>query len=372
MRLRRVALVAVAASALVTVARSGHELPVYPSYYPHEIAISAIAPDEAGAMLRDARIHAYVGPEPRVDPPADAIRAVESLGAFVVVRVNPASPRAADEASACALAGAIVRDLAARGAPVIAHPYPVTPFHGDYLYHVDRVEAAKVRWLKQAASDVGAVRVRAGEGPAKSLVRPEWVAAGDDWDAEILAIDAATLVRANTLAINGWTGPPWLRAGWYQAQLVLGANNAKAGELLQRLQDSAHANAVERINLERDLVATLTSSCRAVVAGYTVKRHASTADFSNGIENIAFDALEGLNSPMFIRTVKLKDFPWNGSLSLGVDSKPAAAWNPVAGFTDPFGRLMWSAVGDTAMIPQPYDASWMLNRASNADAVPRR
>jgi hypothetical protein len=75
---------------------------------------------------------------------------------------------------------------------------------------------------------------------------------------------------------------------------------------------------------------------------------------------------------MFLRTVKLKDFPWNGWLKLGVASPPQAAWNPVAGFTDAFGRLMWFAVGDPAAVPSPYDHTWVLNRISEVEAVPRR
>ncbi len=59
----------------------------------------------------------------------------------------------------------------------------------------------------------------------------------------------------------------------------------------------------------------------------------------------------GFNSPIFLRTVKLKDFPWNGWLALGIDARPAAAWNPIGGFTDPFGRLMWFALGDPAADP---------------------
>ncbi len=68
---------------------------------------------------------------------------------------------------------------------------------------------------------------------------------------------------------------------------------------------------------------------------------------------------------MFLRTVKLKDFPWNGWLTLGIDQAPQAAWNPIAGFDDPFGHLLWFAVGDPALLPQPYDSGWMLNRISD-------
>jgi hypothetical protein len=63
--------------------------------------------------------------------------------------------------------------------------------------------------------------------------------------------------------------------------------------------------------------------------------------------------------------VKLKDFPWNGWLTLGINARPAAAWNPIAGMTDKFGRLMWYALGDPALLPSPYDSGWMLNRVAD-------
>jgi hypothetical protein len=109
-----------------------------------------------------------------------------------------------------------------------------------------------------------------------------------------------------------------------------------------------------------------------MVAGYTLRREYFNANFSAGIENIAYDALVGFNSPMFLRTAKLKDFPWNGWLQLGVGQPPAAAWNPIGGFTDDFGRLMWFAIGDTAAIPSPYDRGWVLNRISDVEALPRK
>jgi hypothetical protein len=116
-------------------------------------------------------------------------------------------------------------------------------------------------------------------------------------------------------------------------------------------------------------VAVLTAGCHALVAGYTVKREYFNAEFSAGIENIGFDALDGFNSPIFIRTVKLKDFPWNGWLALGIGEPPSAAWNPIAGFNDAFGRMMWSAIGDPALLPSPYDSEWMFNRISDVEQI---
>lgn len=361
-----------------TAARGGHELAVYPSYYPHEILLETIPPEEAPGLLRDGRIQAYLGAEPRFSgalPPA--VRTVESLGRIVTLRINQASPLAQDEPSACAVAGTIARDLAGNSA-LVFHPYPVTPFHGDYLDHVDRAEAAKARFLDMpAGTPPPRLRIRADDGLA-SLVRAEWRAPGAEWDAALEAVDAARLVAASTQSIDGWLGPAWVKTGWFQAERILGDAIAeaemrrRADELVQRLEAGDYRDPVERINLERDLVAALTAGCRKLVVGYTRKRQYFSADFNDGIENIGFDSLAGLDSPMFIRTVKLKNFPWNGWLALGVEARAAAAWNPIAGFGDGFGRLLWSAVGDPALLPAPYDAGWMLNRISDVRAAAGR
>lgn len=371
-----------AALGIVTVVQGGHELPIYPSYYPHEIRIRTVPPEQAAGLLRDNRILAYVGAEAGFGGALpESIRAVQSLGSLVTVRVNPASPLARDEASACAVARTVVRDLAGRGGDLVVHPYPVTPFHGDYLHHADLVQEAKARWLggssRPSRADRG-LKVRARGEPATRLLRPGAAAQGPDWDAEVEAVSIADLASASSVAINGWLGPPWVRTGWFQASLVLAGSvedperRARIEADLRRLETHVAGSAVERINLERDLVTLLTGSCRRIVAGYTVKREHISVDYYAGIENIGYDALEGLDSPMFIRTAKLKDFPWNGSLALGIDAKPTAAWNPIGGFTDRYGRLMWFALGDPAVIPSPYDAGWMFNRISDVQSSAAR
>jgi hypothetical protein len=367
-------IVLLAALAIATTAKSGHELPVYPSFYPQEIDIETIAPERAAGLLREGKLQAYVGDEPRFTgelPPT--IRPVESLGAFVIVSVNPASSLAPDEASACAVARTVVRDLAGRVGDFVFHPYPVTPFHGDYLDHADLAGAAKARLSSDAADAarpaLRRLRVRAGSAAVANLVRPDWRTEGAAWDASIDSVDSAELVSSTTVAMNGWLGPPWVRAGWFQAALLLADSDPgkrdRIAAALGRLQTYAYGDMVERINLARQLVLLLAQSCRKTVAGYTVKREYVSVEYSAGIENIGYDALEGLRSPMFIRTAKLKDFPWNGWLMLGLDAKPAAAWNPIAGFTDPYGRLMWFALGDPAVLPSPYDSGWMLNRIAD-------
>jgi hypothetical protein len=354
-------------------ARSGHEQAVYPSYYPHEIAIEAMAAERAAILLRQSRIQAYIGREPAFDGgvPPD-IRAVESLGSFVVLRLNPDSPRMQDHAAACTAVRAVLRAMAG-GPSFVFHPYPVTPFQGDYLEHADLAAAAKARVLATPLDGAPPPRVLA-EGATASMIRPEWRTGGGDWDVAIELVSAKGLMAAAMDSINGWIGPPWLKSGWFYADRILSdaiedtRTRQQADAARVRLESSGEQNAGDRINLARQLVTALTRSCRKAVAGYTVAREYFSAEFTAGVENIGFDSISGLNSPMFVRTVKLKDFPWNGWLALGIDGKPEAAWNPVAGFTDPFGQLLWSAIGDPALIPAPYDAGWMLNRAADVRA----
>jgi hypothetical protein len=361
---------------LIDVARSGHEFPVYPSYYPHQIRIETMAPDRAVGLLLEGKIQAFIGPEPRFSNTSpDSIRAVESLGSLVIVRVNPESSRAHDHAAACVLARTVIREIARRHGQFRFHPYPVTPYDGDYLYHVDLADAARGRLVGTSPAVVTTVaqrpRVRASSALARSLVSADWNTPGSTWDVDIDEVSAAELVAAATMVTNGWVAPPWARSGWFRAARLLAPSaddprqQARVRADLERLESGAFSGTVERIKLERDLVAELADSCRVVVAGYTVKREYIAVDYSAGIENIAFDAVAGINSPMFVRTVKLKDFPWNGWLSLGMDSRPAAAWNPIAGFSDPFGRQLWNAVGDPALLPSPNDAGWVLNRISD-------
>lgn len=368
--------VSLAVACVAGLARSGHEFPIYPSYYPHRIGIEAMTPDRAGALLVAGKIQAYIGAEPRFAGAApDFVQPIESLGSLVVVRINPQSPRANDRTAACALARTVFREIARHPSQLRVHPYPVTPYDGDYLDYADLADAARARLAGDspdgASSAPAAPQVRVAGALAKSLVPASWLARGNSWDAAVDEIDAAGLVASATRDMNGWIAPPWLRSGWFRTALLLASSaddpkrEASASADRARLEAGTYASAVERVNLERDLVSALASSCHALVAGYTVKREFVNAEYSAGIENIGFDSIAGLDSPIFIRTAKLKDFPWNGVLDLGVASPPAAAWNPIAGFTDPFGRLLWYAVGDPALLPLPNGALWMLNRVSD-------
>src|SRR5262249_43976364 len=112
MKLLSVLAAVAVAGTIATVARGGHELPVYPSYYPHEIAIETVAPERSERLLRESKIHAYLGDATNISRELPAsMRAIESLGGFVTVRINPLSPSAKSEASACTAIATVARDI---------------------------------------------------------------------------------------------------------------------------------------------------------------------------------------------------------------------------------------------------------------------
>src|SRR5262249_27126360 len=145
-------------------------------------------------------------------------------GSFVVIRLNANAALAKAPASACAAMRALLRSMADRAGELILHPYPVTPYHGDYLYHADLAAAARVRLLGEAdaAARVGqALRVKSDTPLARSLIRPEWLSADGRWDAAIEEIDARDLLSSAALMTNAWLAPRALRSGWFHAYRLL-------------------------------------------------------------------------------------------------------------------------------------------------------
>ena len=86
-------------------------------------------------------------------------------------------------------------------------------------------KSAKARILGDGTGPLDSdiqLKVRAGSNLAKSLVRTAWRTQDSDWDAEIAEVGAADLIARASVAINGWSGPAWLRTGWFQTYLLLG------------------------------------------------------------------------------------------------------------------------------------------------------
>ncbi|MCK6451706.1 MAG: hypothetical protein L6R19_12750 [Alphaproteobacteria bacterium] len=356
-----------AAAASFWPARAGHEAPLYPSYYPQEIRVEAVVPRVAAERLGRAKLQAYVGRAADFGGPMPkSVRSVESLASFVVVRVDPDSRAVKDAGGACAAADAVIGGLRSGVPGFVPHPYPVNAHHADYLQHADLAEAARRRVSGKGA--VAGLRLRTSGALAALLVAQGSGPAETGSDVSVEAVDLAGLLAPHAYAFNGWIGPPWLKAGWFHAFLLLGRQSPDgtlrqgAASQVERLQGGAFSSAAQRIELERALVRGLLADCRVMVAGYGLRTEHYSGEYSDGLENVAHDSQAGLNSAIFLRTVKLKDFPWNGWLALGVPTPPAAAWNPFGGFDDAAGRLVWSAVGDPGLFPEPYGAGWTMNR----------
>ena len=349
---------------LVAVAHAGHEFPFYPSFFPQEITVEALDAQTAAQRLGAGTLHAYAGGDLPTPVDSAKIGTITALGGYVVATFDGR----ADPAARCAKARAL---KAALGEGYTWHPYPVTPFHADYLHHADRAEAART-----GVPPPESLRLRAHGAAAARLVRSPAPASGPA-DGELEIVPVSALAAQAAPRYNGWRGPPWLRHGWYQAYLLLGPGVNDPGvrkridDAVSRLIRGGYRNLQERIELERGLVAALQGGCARVVAGYTERRERYGSDYSQGVENAGYDALDGFESAIFPRTVKLRDFPWNGWLSVAAPAAPSAAWNPVVGgFDDVFGRLVWWAVGDPALIASPHGSGWIDNRVTPAVGKP--
>jgi hypothetical protein len=353
----------------VAEAEAGHEIPYYPSFYPQEITLSVAEPAAALRLFAAKNpIHAYVGGLPTPKGAAE-LAWVESLRGFAVLTFNPASRAFAEAHNRCAAAARLAPALATAKAGYVAYPYPVTPWHDDYVHHADLIEAAKAR----PAAPAPVPRLRLRRGFAALPPGPAWRAADREWDATLEDVSLPELLRDEATRINGWIGPPWLKEGWFHAHALSAravtdptARSAVEETFARRVRGD-FANAVERLNLERRLVTLVTRGCERVPLGYALRREAVNDSYSEGVENVGYDNQAGLGSSVFLRTVKLKDFPWNGWLRVATGTRPAAAWNPIAGFTDEAGALMWSALGDAAVLPEPYGVGWLPNRVRVAE-----
>jgi hypothetical protein len=324
----------------VPAAQGGHEVPYYPSFYPQEIRIEPLDPAAAAKefLSKTAPLNLYIGASPRFDGQAPGfVKSVTSLAGFVV-----ATPSGQSREARCqSLTQASALPLP-KGGDTVAHAYPVTPYHADYLGHVDRIPRPALAAGAAPAGDVAVVEVPVGE-----------------------------VLRMAGIGAGIWPAPSAAKEGWFQAYHLLrsAVDDRERGEradlLYERLLLGRFKDQAERLDLERELVAALNEGCERGVIAYRLRREMFSDDFSNGIENIAVDSQWGFNAPIVVRTAKLKDFPWNGWLRVGVgmEGEAKAAWNPVAGFTDAVGRLVWATVGDDAYLPVTYNSRWVQNRA---------
>src|SRR5215831_18329521 len=249
-------------------AEAGHELPYYPSFYPHEIRVEVVSSEVAATRLQQGTLQAYTGATPHFsEPPPAHVNPVSSLGAYLVVTFDGAATLQWQPEQRCAIAQDTVSVLAEDATTYVFHPYPITPYHGDYLYHFDRVEALKAQYLQRPAGHREAsphpLTVHGHGALAVQLVRPQWQPMEQPWDATVEDIDVDSLLLSHTSSLNGWLGPAWLKAGWFHAYLLLAETvrdpqvKRAAAATYERLVHGSYAGLEARLNAERELVALL-------------------------------------------------------------------------------------------------------------------
>jgi hypothetical protein len=319
---------------------AGHEVSYYPAFYPSQITLAVLDPEAAGKALAANKLHVYLGSAPRfAGPVPPALRSATTLGGYAVLTLDPTRPGLQDAKARCAVAADVLAAVAGgAGDAFVFHPYPVTPFHEDYIAHADR--ARRAIDLARARTAAGAGRAIQAEGAlAGPLEKAGWKPGKEPAAAGIALREVPQTEALGGEAIGAWAPAPWIKEGWYEAWRLLSPGQdpktlADATALAQKLMRGDVKGHVELFNLERRLVDTLSRPCTRVVAGYTLRREYTNDEYTFGIENITPDSARGLNNPVFVRTVKLKDYPWNGPLFAAAAAPAKAAWNPVAGFGD--------------------------------------
>src|SRR6185295_6906791 len=149
-------------------------------------------------------------------------------------------------------------------APFAAYPWPVTPYHDDYVQQYDLVERARERAPGTAPS------VRATGTLARALAAGG-ISVSDGADAVVEEITLSSLLDGVETRLAGWHGPPWLKEGWFHAWLLQSsvmpvATRREAEDTFRRRTEGGGARtAAERITLERRLVTQAAAGCERVV-----------------------------------------------------------------------------------------------------------
>ena len=153
----------------------------------------------------------------------------------------------------------------------VFHPYPVTPYHADYLHHLDRIEAVGGGWGEAALRQR---RTCGAKGPlAETIVAHRWRHAADAGDIVIEEVPVEDLLAAAGVQLDGWSGPPWIREGWFHAYRLLApgleaAEREAVEQAYEPLIRGETRSIAEHVDLERRLVAALVGPCRRLVVGY--------------------------------------------------------------------------------------------------------
>jgi len=168
----------------------------------------------------------------------------------------------------------------------------------------------------------------------------------------------ASASRWSTIPANQYVAPWYTNMpGWGEPtywQYV----NAEADEIGQRLQRGDFASRAERDGMLREMARIEQEEAiriwvATIDAGYPA---------SDALTDVTLDVRTGLRSPFTLRTASI---PGRDDLNVGVLAvwNESSTWNPVAGFTDVFSRVMWQLLYDPATTADPWSGAVVPYRA---------
>ena len=170
-------------------ARSGHEQPVYPSYYPHEIEIAAVDAASGGRPAARGQAARLCRRRPALRRGAAERSAPSSRWAPSWSSGSTRARRLPGTRLGLRRVGAIVREMAARAETWSPIPIRSRPCTATICTMPTWRRPPGTRFWA-AARPPSRLKVRAEGASGADLVRPEWRTEGADWDAAIDEVGA--------------------------------------------------------------------------------------------------------------------------------------------------------------------------------------
>ena len=165
-------------------------------------------------------------------------------------------------------------------------------------------------------ASVSSVKIGARGQVAETIVRAQWGHVTDGGDVVIEAVQIDELLAAAGGQFDGWSGPPWMKEGWFHAYLLLAAGlDAQQRETAdgdyEQLIRGATRSLAEHANLERSLVSVLANRCERMVVGYVPRVEYFTEAYPAGSRGSVRlpDSVSGLNSPVFVPHGEAQEIP---------------------------------------------------------------
>lgn len=376
---------------LVNVVYGGHELILYPSFYPHELRFFRVEnAEDASQLIAQTSttgtvkgLHLYLAP---LKPAAKRlnntkINFIQEVDRLYYLVINLDKRPWNNSAVADLLMNSISRDSVAaklNGQPVYL---PILSYQGDYIYVADISESLRMKSFSIDSSELRKLKITAiklsvqeVEEEAVEAVASELGKLGnvsvvkdgaDDWDFKLSSISLNNFFQKNTVWANGIYFDLDAYQGYSLAAAIYRQSVNMSSEpqsIYNKILYGRYSNEFEKMLLVRQLVRWGIKHGGIIPLFITYRHYMFNDDWDEGIYNMAVNPLTGISTDVFYRTVKLKLFPWNGWLLIGHNDTEDCSYNPFMFEKTLYCRAILMLVSDSAFIHQPYNGSWEVNR----------